>query len=232
MNPKTGKILRTVAIILIGMTAAMNILGGVGTSCAAFFTRDYPPMWSLYDYRWLYQTFVITTTLVGIAGVWGTVTLAQGKKKALRNVMIILVIGTLLALAQYIASQALRGKATPANMKFFTNAFTLLYFAVLHLPSIRAYVDFEKPEENKSDLAVGGGLAAIVAGGVVLSVNSWVGASHIYQGENWVNVMQRPLNLSGALLLLAGITTLVWVLLTVVRKETEQVRLPGSERVS
>jgi hypothetical protein len=230
MSPKTGKILRIVAIVLIGMTAAMNILGGVGTSCAAFFTRDFPPMWSLYDYRWLYQTFVITTTLVGIAGVWGTVTLAQGKKKAFRNVMIILVVGTVLALAQYIASQSLRGKATPANVKFFTNAFTLLYFAILTLPSIRKYVDFEAHEDSP-DLAIGGGLAAIVAGGIVMTVNSWVGSSHIFEGENWVTLIQRPLNLSGAFLLLVGISTLVWVIMTVVRKETTLVRLPDSERV-
>jgi hypothetical protein len=230
MSPKTGRILRIVAIVLIGMTAAMNILGGVGTSCAAFFTRDFPPMWSLYDYRWLYQTFVITTTLVGIAGVWGTVTLAQGKKKAFRNVMIILVVGTVLALAQYIASQSLRGKATPANVKFFTNAFTLLYFGILTLPSIRKYVDFEAHEDSP-DLAIGGGLAAIVAGGIVMTVNSWVGSSHIFEGENWVTLIQRPLNLSGAFLVSAGIATLVWVIMTVVRKETTLVRLPDSERV-
>lgn len=230
MNPKTGKILRIVALILIGMTAAMNILGGIGTSCAAFFTRDYPPMWSLYDYRWLYQVFVITTTLVGIAGVWGTVTLAQGKKKAFRNVMIILIVGTLLALAQYIASQSLRGAATPANVKFFTNAFTLLYFAVLTIPSIRKYVDFEANEDSP-DLAIGGGLAAIVAGGVVMTVNSWVGSSHIFEGENWVSLIQRPLNLSGAFLVLAGICTLVWVVLMVIRRETERVGLPESKQV-
>jgi lysylphosphatidylglycerol synthetase-like protein (DUF2156 family) len=230
MNPKTGKILRTAAIILIGMTAAMNILGGVGTSCAAFFTRDFPPLWSLYDYRWLYQALVITTTLVGIAGVWGTVTLAQGKKNAYRNVMIILLVGTLLALVQYIASAILRGKTTPANVKFFTNALTLLFFAGLRLPSIRKYVDFEAHEDSP-DLAIGGGLAAIVAGGVIMTVNSWVGSSHIYQGENWVSVIQRPLNLSGAFLVATGIATLVWVVLSVIRRETEQARLPDSERV-
>ena len=230
MNPKTGKILRTAAIILIGMTAAMNILGGVGTSCAAFFTRDFPPLWSLYDYRWLYQALVITTTLVGIAGVWGTVTLAQGKKNAYRNVMIILIVGTLLALVQYIASAILRGKTTPANVKFFTNALTLLFFAGLRLPSIRKYVDFEA-QEDSPDLAIGGGLAAIVAGGVVMTVNSWVGSSHIYQGENWVSVIQRPLNLSGAFLVATGIATLVWVVLSVIRRETERARLPDSERV-
>ena len=230
MNPKTGKILRTVAIILIGMTAAMNILGGIGTSCAAFFTRDFPPLWSLYDYRVLYQALVITTTIVGIAGVWGTITLAQGKKNAYRNVIIILVIGTLLALVQYIASAILRGKTIPANVKFFVNAITLLYFAALRLRSIRPYVNFEA-DADSPDLAIGGGLAAIVAGGIVMTVNSWVGSSHIFQGENWVSVIQRPLNLSGAFLVSAGIATLVWVVLTVLRRQTRQVGLPESEQL-
>src|SRR5574340_778018 len=33
---KTGKILRILAIILFGLTTAMNLLGGIGTSCVAF----------------------------------------------------------------------------------------------------------------------------------------------------------------------------------------------------
>ena len=64
-----------------------------------------------------------------------------------------------------------------------------------------------------------------------MTVNSWVGTSHLYQGENWVTVIQRPLNLSGAFLVALGISTLVWVVLRVIRTETEQVRLPNSDRV-
>ena len=36
MNDKTSKVLRATVIIFMGLTAAMNLLGGAGTICAAF----------------------------------------------------------------------------------------------------------------------------------------------------------------------------------------------------
>jgi len=206
MNEKTGNILRTVAIVFFGLTAAMNILGGVGTTCAAFgFTREYRiAFYELQDFKWLYQILVVTTILIGLAGVWVTIALAQGKQKAYRNGLIVLIIGTVLAGVQFIASMALRGEATPANVKFLANGLTLLVFLVLRLPAIWKYVDFSAPE-SPIDGATAGGLAAIVAGGVVLTVPSWAGSSHTYFGENWVNVLLAPLTLGGLFLIVVGI---------------------------
>jgi len=72
MEQSSGKGLRIFAIVFMGMTAAMNILGGIGTVCAAFLTKDFPPMWVFYDYQWQYQVLMITTILIGIAGTWVT----------------------------------------------------------------------------------------------------------------------------------------------------------------
>jgi hypothetical protein len=44
MNSRIGKALRIIAVILMGLNAAMNLLGGIGTVCAAFLTEKYPPM--------------------------------------------------------------------------------------------------------------------------------------------------------------------------------------------
>jgi len=210
MNDKQSQALRTAAIVLAGMTAAMNVLGGVGTSCAAFFTRDFPPMWALYDYRWLYQALVVTTTLLGIAGVWATIGLSRGKKNALRNILILLVIGTILGGIQMYASLALRGKALPANVKFYLNALTLLVFLVYRLPGIRDRVDFSKSGDG-ADRTTAGGLAAIAAACIVLSTASWAGPSHTFQGENWVHLLQTPLNVLGAILAVVGLGLLVRV---------------------
>jgi hypothetical protein len=79
MNDKTGRTLRIIAIIFMGLTAAMNILGGIGTVCAAFLTKQFPPMWALLEYQWLYQSLMITTIIVGIAGVWATIVLIRGR---------------------------------------------------------------------------------------------------------------------------------------------------------
>ena len=218
MNEKTGRILRTAAIVFFGLTAAMNILGGVGTTCAAFgFTREYRiAFYELQDFKWLYQLLVVATIGIGIAGIWGTIVLAKGREKAYRNGLIILIVGTILGAVQFIASMALRGEATPANVKFLANGVTLILFLVLRVPSIWKYVDFSAPE-SPIDGATAGGVAAIVAGGIVLTVPSWAGSSHTYFGENWVNVLLQPLTAGGFLLLGIGIVLIARQLHTAVR---------------
>ena len=206
MKNASGKVWRVIAIVFLGLTAAMNILGGAGTSCAAFFTKQYPPMWALYDYRWLYQLLVVTTVAVGLAGIAFTVGLARGGKHAFRNALIILAIGTALGAVQYFASLALRGKAVPANMKLYANLITLVIFLVIALPGIRSRVGFDAAGRGAG--ATGGGLAAILAGLTILSTPMWAASSHTYLGDNWVFVLSTPILLAGGGLLLAGVIIL------------------------
>jgi hypothetical protein len=208
MNKVSGKILRVIAIVLMAMTAAMNILGGAGTSCAAFFTKNYPPYWVLIkpvDYRWLYQTFVITTLVVGIVGIAVLVGLIRGGKHAYRNTLIILGIGSVLNAIHYISSLSIIGKAAPANVVFYINLFTLIVFLILAIPGLRALVDFSKSSKN-ADKMTGGGVAALIAGIVILSTPMWVGASHAYMGRNWVDVLALPIYVSGTILALGGMS--------------------------
>jgi lysylphosphatidylglycerol synthetase-like protein (DUF2156 family) len=194
----------------MAMTAAMNILGGAGTSCAAFFTKNYPPYWVLIkpvDYRWLYQSFVITTIAIGIAGIAVTVGLIRGGKHAYRNAMIVLGIGTVLNAIHYFTSLAVIGKAAPANVVFYINVLTLIIFLLLLIPGIRALVDFSKSGKN-ADKMTGGGVAAMVSGAVILSTPMWVGASHIYMGSNWVDVLAVPIYVFGTILTLGGMALL------------------------
>jgi len=216
MKNTSGKILRIIAIIFMAMTAAMNTLGGAGTSCAAFFTKNFPPYWILIkpvDYRWLYQTFVITTIALGIAGIAVTVGLIRGGKHAFRNVLIVLGIGTLLNAIHYFTSLAVIGKAAPANVVFYINFLTLIIFLLLLIPGLRKKVDFSKGGKDV-DKTTGGGLAALMAGAVILSTPMWVGASHVYMGINWVDVLALPIYVSGTLLILFGIALLargIWL---------------------
>jgi uncharacterized membrane-anchored protein len=132
MNDRIGKILRTVGIVFFGIATAMNLLGGIGTYCAAFFTKQYPSFEALIEQnlQWLYQALVITTTLLGIAGIWVTIQLARGIKNAFCNALIVLVIGTILAGIQYYYSLQLFGKDAPANVKFFANSGALVLFLI------------------------------------------------------------------------------------------------------
>jgi len=144
-------------------------------------------MWDLYDYRWLYQALVITTVPLGIANIWATVAVVRGKKQAYRNSLVLLVIGTILGGIQMYASLTLRGKAVPANIKFYINALTLLVFVLFRLPGIRERFDLTQVGDG-TDTTTAGGLAAMVAGWVVLSTAGWVGPSHTFQGDNWVHL--------------------------------------------
>jgi hypothetical protein len=221
MNDKTGKVLRSVGLIFFGLTTAMNLLGGIGTSCAAFLTKQYPPYWALIkqDMQWLYQGLVITTVVIGLVGIWALIELTRGKKNAFRNALIVLVIGTILSGIQFYYSMQLFGKATPANVKFFSNAITLILFLIFLIPGVRQKVNFTK-NEGGTDKETAGGMAAIMVGILLLTTPIWAGPSHTFQGVNWVHLLQTELNLSGILLIGAGLAILVRVAIGLIRYES------------
>ena len=102
MNNKSSRGLKIFAIVFMGLTAAMNVLGGSGTICAAFLTKQFPPMWVFIDYQWLYQTLMITTILTGIAGIWAIFKLGKRKENAYRNAVIILAVGIASTASRYL----------------------------------------------------------------------------------------------------------------------------------
>lgn len=212
MKNTFGKILRVIAIIFMAMTASMNIMGGIGTSCAAFFTKNYPPYWILIkpiDYRWLYQTFVITTLAIGIAGVFIIIGLVRGGKHAYRNTLIVLLVGSALNAVHYYTSLSVIGKAAPANVVFYINMMTLIIFLILGIPGLRERVNFSKRSKENNKMA-GGGTAAMVIGIIILTTPMWVGSTHVYMGSNWVDLLIWPIYIIGSTLLLGGMTLLGW----------------------
>ena len=215
------KALKVLAIILLGMTAAMNLLGGAGTFCAAFSNNvGYRMAFkAIMDYRWLYQIVMVTTILTGIAGVMALVNLIKGKPGVYRFTMIVLIIGTLLGGTQFFASMILRGKATPANVKFFINLATLLFFLILQVPGIKEKVDFSQPSD-KSEMNSAGGLVAFLAGITTLTIFSWAGPSHTFFGENWVFVFEWPLIVIGTVLIVGGFLTVLREILNHLSQQT------------
>ncbi|NQU30308.1 MAG: hypothetical protein HQ525_06535, partial [Anaerolineae bacterium] len=49
-----GKFLRFIGILLMGLTAAFTILGGVGTTCVALDATKYEGMEAIAQFQWLY----------------------------------------------------------------------------------------------------------------------------------------------------------------------------------
>ena len=227
---KTGKIIRIVAIIMFGLTAAMNLLGGIGTTCAAFSNNvGYRMAFKeLMDYRWLYQILVVTTILIGLAGIWALVRLIRGGTTVYRDAVIVLVIGSLLGGIQYFASMSLRGEAAPANVKFFLNLLTLVLFLLIRIPGIWKNVDFST-RGGKAETRVGVGLATIVTGVLTLTVFTWAGPSHTFFGENWTHVLIGPLSIIGTLLIFGGVYLLGRSIAEILSQEMSSVALNASE---
>jgi hypothetical protein len=63
-------------------------------------------------------------------------------------------------------------------------------------------------------------MAAIMVGILLLTTPIWAGVSHTFQGVNWVHLLQTELNLSGILLIGAGLAILVRVAIGLIRYES------------
>ena len=144
-----------IGIILLASTAIFNLMGGFGTSCAAFFTSIFDSMKPLTDYRFLYQLFVITTIPLGFAGLQVKKHLTSGNPKAYKEILVVLLLGTIVGGAHMYTSQMILGKAAPANIKFYLNIITLVYFLIIRIPVIWNKLDFIKPNENSTNCKKG-----------------------------------------------------------------------------
>jgi hypothetical protein len=97
----------------------------------------------------------------------------------------------------------IRGAAAPANVKFYINLVTLIFFLVLSIPGLKEKVDFTHGG-SASDKGAGG-MAAILSAGMTLSAFYWAAPSHTYQGVNWVELLDLSLFVLGFGFLAVGI---------------------------
>lgn len=217
MSVKSARILWIVAVVAMGMTAAMNLFGGIGTVCAAFLTENFPPMLVLLDYQWLYQRMMLITIAIGIAGVSATFALFRGGTNAYRNAVLVLIAGAVLGELHARASLELRGKMVPANVKFYLNLFTLILFLILGLPTIRRKIAFSQPR-GRAEATAAGGMAALIVGLMMLTLPLWVGDSHTHAGTDWTDVLQPGLSLVGLAFAAGGLGVFFKAALTVLRR--------------
>ena len=71
-NSFTARFLRFIGILLMGLTGGFTLLGGVGTTCAAFFPARYESMAALAAFQWLYILFVAAGIAIGVWGIWSS----------------------------------------------------------------------------------------------------------------------------------------------------------------
>jgi len=205
---RSGKALRILAIILFGFASVVMLLGGIGTSCAAWAPQAFGSMAVLAQMQWLYITVSILTTALGVWGIYLTVALARGKGGSYRSALIMLLIGLVAAGAQMLASEALRGKSAPNNMRVYITLFTLVVLLLLRLPAVWKRMGFESGGGSGSAMAPTGA-AMLVMGLVMLSVQYWAAAGHWIDGVNYADVWHTRMLIAGGLTTACGLALLV-----------------------
>jgi hypothetical protein len=197
------KFLRFIGILLMGLTAVLLLLAGIGTTCVVLGAENYPSMVNLVDYKWLYQIFVVLTVLVGIYAIRATVSLVRKKANAYRQALVALSLGLLIGGIHMYASLSLRDSAAPVNFIFYINAFTLLVFLIFRIPGIWSKVDFSgEPDETDGDYTAGAAL--IIGGFLTLTVHLWAGRTHTWNGINYADAWHSQLAVVGWALITCG----------------------------
>ncbi len=196
------KFLRFIGILFMGITAAITLLGGAGTTCAALWPAKYD-METLLPYQWLYILYVLVGIFIGILGIRATIDLIKGKKNAESAALVALILGIVTGGTHMLTSRALRGSSKPVDFIVYFTIITLVIFLLFRLPRYREMALFEKDTTDSSGAA--GGLTAIVAGLLVLSVQMWAGPTHTMDGINYADAFHNALFICGSILILLGI---------------------------
>jgi hypothetical protein len=205
-----GRALRIVAIVLMALATAFNLMGGLGTSCVALNPAGWSPaMTKLAPYQWLYILLMVIATAAAIWGIVVTAALARGKPNAYRDALIVLVVSAVAAGVQTFVSQSLRGSGAPQNMRFYLTLLVLAFMLLLRLPPIWKYIGgFQR--SGPGDVATPAGLATFVGGLAAVTTPLWAAPTHIGpDSANWVNVLRTPLLAGGVAVMLLGMT-MIW----------------------
>jgi hypothetical protein len=197
------KSLRFLGILFMGITAAVTLLSGVGTTCVALDPASYDSMKAIAQFQWLYILYVVVGVAIGILGIQATIKLVKGDQNAEKSVLLALILGIVTGGVHMITSRALRGSSLPLDYIVYITIFTLLIFLLFRLPKLRELALFEKGTVDESGAA--GGLTAIVVGLLFLSVQMWAGPTHLLDGVNYADAFHNAMLFIGGLIILIGI---------------------------
>ncbi len=202
----SAKILRVVAMVLMGMASAMMILGGIGTICIAFWPEKYPSLVVMVQVKPIFQVAAILTILAGLLGVWVTVRLRRFTKQNYLYAVYVLLLSLATASVKMYFSYRLRGKVAPTHIRFILSLVVLLYFLLLRLPGL-----WDKVQVTQADGkgATGAALSSIIGGILTLTVQYWAGPTHTFNGVNYADVWHTQLAMLGGALVLGGVVSMV-----------------------
>ena len=200
---------RGIGMVFMGLTAVFTVLGGVGTVCVAWFAENWRPFAVLVPYKPIYQTATVFTLLAGVAGIIVTYALLKGEKWSYPAAITTLIVGLGTAGTKMYYSNMLRGTTAPTNFRAYVTILTLAVFLIMRIPAIWNRVDFTAQPSRFGSWATPGGISLFVGGLITLTTQYWAAGIHVVDGVNLVNVIQVPLTIAGASMLLSGCGMLV-----------------------
>lgn len=207
-NSFIAKFLRFIGILLMALTGGFTLLGGIGTSCAAFNPTGFgESMAPLAPFQWLYILFVLAGIAIGVWGIWATVKLVKGAPDSYKMSMQALIAGVVIGFLHIYASRMLRGKSMPVDAVVYTTVLTLVVFLLFRIPGIWQGVNFDKGGSNRT----AGGAAAILLGALTLTIQYTMASTHTWGGVNYADAFNAGMTLTGVGLLLLGAGILVGV---------------------
>lgn len=205
------RILRVVGIVLLGVTAAITLLSGIGTTCVALNAASYEGMESIASYQWLYLFYVAAGVVVGLLGIRATAALVRGRRGSYRAALTVLLLGLATGGLHMATSRALRGASMPTDFIVYATGLTLALFLLFRLPGIWNHLNLADRDEGATGL--GAGVTMMVSALTILTVQIWAGPSHSIGGVNYADVWHVWLSAVGWVMLLIGATLLGKILL-------------------
>jgi hypothetical protein len=197
------KTLRFVGILFMGLTAAVTLIGGVGTTCVALNPTAYESMKAIAQVQWLYILYVLVGVALGILGIRSTIQLARKKAGAEKTALYVLIAGVVIGVIHMWTSRALRGSSMPVDGVVYITILTLIVFLIFRIPKIRDMGLFEEDAAGSSDTA--GGITAFAIGALVLTVQVWAGPTHLINGINYADAFHTAMLIAGISIMLYGI---------------------------
>jgi len=204
-NPWWGKTLRVIGIVLMSLTAAFTLMGGIGTTCVALNPAGFGGKFAgIAPFQWLYILFVVVTTGIGAWAVRVVVQLVRGEKGSYRRALLVLACGIVVGGVHTAASRALRGSSMPVDMVVYTTFLTLLVFLLFRLPGIREKIRFEGGDEGGQKGQAAAAIALAATGLLTLTVQFLMAPTHSIGGINFADVWHAALSALGCAQLLAA----------------------------
>lgn len=205
-NPWWGKTLRITGIVLMSLTAAFTLMGGIGTTCVALNPTGFGGKFAgIAPFQWLYILFVIVTTAIGVWGARVVVQLVRAERASYRRALAVLASGILVGGAHTAASRTLRGSSMPVDMVVYTTMLTLVVFLLFRLPGVWQKVGLEGGDGGGTKGKAAAAFALAATGLLTLTVQFLMAPTHSLGAINYADVWHATLSvLGGAQLLAAG----------------------------